>query len=51
MMGEKEMSECLQQLFITLSEASKECEPELLPEITKSMLAVYSIFRTIRFQN
>lgn len=48
MMSEDEMRECLQRLFITLLEASKECEPELLPEITQSMLDVYSIFRTIR---
>lgn len=45
---ETEMRERLQQLFITLSEASKECEDSLLPSITKSMLDVYSIFRTIR---
>ena len=48
MMSENEMRERLQQLFITLLEASKECEPELLPKITQSMLDVYSIFRTIR---
>lgn len=48
-MEEKEMKESLQQLFITLSEASKSCEPELLPEIAKSMLAIFSIFRTIQF--
>ncbi|MDE6052187.1 MAG: hypothetical protein K2G55_00205 [Lachnospiraceae bacterium] len=46
---ETDMRERLQQLFITLSEASEECENSLLPSITKAMLDVYSIFRTIRY--
>lgn len=44
---ELEMKKRLQQLFITLSEASKDCEAHLLPSITKAMLELYSIFRTI----
>lgn len=48
-MEEKRMKECLKQLFKKLSEASEECELETLPAITKSMLDIYSVFRTIQF--
>lgn len=46
---EQEMKEHLRQLFITLSETSKNCEQELLPQITTSMLSIYALFRTIQF--
>lgn len=46
---EADMRERLQQLFIVLSEASKDCEQSLLPSITESMLKVYNVFKTIRY--
>jgi len=44
---ESDMRKRLQQLFITLSEASVHCDARLLPAITESMLEVYKIFRTV----
>lgn len=52
-MNEKElkMREKLEEQFDLLHEESKRCEPELLRELTKSMLDIYIIFLSHDYQS
>ncbi|BDU87265.1 hypothetical protein SNUCP2_03480 [Clostridium perfringens A] len=52
-MNEKElkMREKLEEQFDLIAERSKECEPEYLEALTKSMLDIYIIFSTHDYQS
>ncbi|WP_419867556.1 hypothetical protein [Clostridium perfringens] len=49
--GIEEMKNKLKEQFDLLHEVSKECEPEYLEALTKSMLDIYIIFSTHDYQS